>query len=68
MSDTQLPGRVTDLEVKFSFLEEHVVQQDREIMKLRTQVEKQAAEIERLRADTEGEGISIRGDERPPHY
>ncbi len=68
MIPTELAVRITDLEVKFSFVEEHVAQQDREILKLRTQVEKQTEELERLRAENNGDGITIRGDERPPHY
>lgn len=60
--------RLTDLEIKFSFLEEHIAQQDREILKLRTLAEKLAGEIERLREVNGGDGPVIRGDERPPHY
>ncbi len=64
----ELPDRVTDLEMKFSFLEEHVAQQDREILKFRTLLEKQTAEVERLRDAVGGDGLTVRGDERPPHY
>jgi uncharacterized coiled-coil protein SlyX len=64
----ELDARITDLEVKFSFVEEHVAQQDREILKLRTQIEKQAEELERLRSENNGDGLSVRGEEKPPHY
>lgn len=60
--------RITDLEVKFSFLEEHVTQQDREILKLRSQVERLTAELERLQESQDGAGFTIRPDEKPPHY
>ena len=63
----ELADRLTDLEVKFSFLEEHVTQQDREILKLRSHVEKQTEELDRLKAENDGDS-SIRGDEKPPHY
>lgn len=68
MLENELIARITDLEIKFSFIEEHVAQQDREILKLRTLLEKQTEELERLRGENGAEGMNIRGDERPPHY
>ena len=68
MNETEAQSRITDLEMKFSFLEEHVTQQDREILKLRSQIDKLVEETERLRAENGGDGIFVRGDERPPHY
>lgn len=68
MSETELLERVTDLEVKFSFLEEHVAQQDREILKLHILLEKQTQELERWRAENIGDNMVVRGDEPPPHY
>ena len=63
-----LSERIVDLEIKFSFIEEHAVQQDREMLKMRTQLEKLQEEIERLRAAGNGSEMGIRGDEKPPHY
>lgn len=60
--------RLTDLEVKFAFLEEHIVQQDREILALSTLLKKQTAELEKFRAEHFGEGLNVRDEERPPHY
>ncbi len=68
MSDFTSDERITDLQVKFSFLEEHITQQDREILKLRSQVERLASDIERLQESQEGSGFTIRPDEKPPHY
>lgn len=60
--------RLTDLEVKFAFLEEHIVQQDHEIYDLRTRLEKQTAELGKLREENLGGGLNVRENERPPHY
>lgn len=60
--------RLTDLEVKFAFIEEHIVQQDREILALRTLLEKQTAELEKIRAEHIEAGMNVREEERPPHY
>lgn len=60
--------RLTALEVKFAFLEEHIVQQDREIYDLRTRLEKQIAELGKLREENLGGGLNVRENERPPHY
>ncbi|HEY5894153.1 MAG TPA: SlyX family protein [Chthoniobacterales bacterium] len=70
MSDepAELEGRFVDLEMKISFLEEHVLQQDREILKLRDQVEKLAAELAQVASSTGETPIKLLGDERPPHY
>ena len=68
MSEIESQERITGLEMKFSFLEEHVTQQDREILKLRSQIHKLVEEIERVKSENGSDGISIRGDERPPHY
>lgn len=68
MNEDLLASRITDLEVKFSFIEEHVTQQDREILKLRTQMEKQSEELLRIKAESNSDSPMIRGDERPPHY
>ena len=68
MSDSDSAKRLTNLEMKFAFIEEHIALQDREILKLRTQIEKQIADLERLKAEQDGDHLTIRGDERPPHY
>lgn len=61
-------ARLTDLEVKFAFLEEHILQQDREILHLRALLEKQTAGLAHLRAELGADGLRVRDDERPPHY
>lgn len=61
-------GRFVDLEMKISFLEEHVLQQDREILKLRGHVEKLAAELEQVMSVSRETPIKPIGEERPPHY
>jgi len=68
MEPNSLSERITDLEVKFSFVEEHIHQQDREILALRTKIERQTEELERLRSENAGDGLNISGDEKPPHY
>lgn len=68
MTSPDCDARLTDLEVKFAFLEEHIVQQDREIHALRLLLEKQTAELGKLREEHLGDGMNVREDERPPHY
>ena len=68
MTSPDSDERLTDLEVKFAFLEEHIVQQDREILALRGLLEKQTSELEKIRAEHIGEGMNVRDEERPPHY
>ena len=65
---TRSDERLTELETRFAFLEEHVVQQDREILDLRALLEKQTAELLKLRTELGADGLSVRDDERPPHY
>lgn len=60
--------RQIDLEIKFAYLEEHVRQQDREMLKLRDQVDKMAGELQRLRSEQDSAGMPLREGERPPHY
>lgn len=68
MTSPDPDARLTDLEVKFAFLEEHVAQQDREIHQLRLRLEKQTVELGKLRDEHVGDGMNVREDERPPHY
>lgn len=68
MNSPDPDNRLTDLEVKFAFLEDHIVQQDREILAVRTLLEKQTAELEKIRVEHIGEGLNVRDEERPPHY
>jgi uncharacterized coiled-coil protein SlyX len=68
MHEPDLTARMTDLEMKFSFLEEHVSQQDREMLKLRNLLDRQTEALDRLRETQGGDSFQVRGDERPPHY
>jgi len=68
MEHPDLEARQVALEMQFSFLEEHVGQQDREILRLRDQVQRLQEEIIRLRDAQEGGGMPLQEGERPPHY
>ncbi|MDR2983168.1 MAG: SlyX family protein [Puniceicoccales bacterium] len=64
-----LVARVRELEIKISFLENHVEAQDREMLEQSRQFDLLKAEVKRLRelsSDQGSEGFPA--NEKPPHY
>ncbi len=66
MSDLQ----IQDLQIKLTFLERHIEEQDRVIYSMQSDLEKLRKEVERLkeRADVNSGGGDMPANERPPHY
>ena len=64
MSDTH-DHRLTDLEVRYTYLERHVRELDHVIIELRAQVDRLQRELKELRHTDEP---SDPGNEKPPHY
>jgi uncharacterized coiled-coil protein SlyX len=71
-------GRILELEIKLSFLEKHVEEQDRAMLSYYRQIERLEREVKRL-AETVATGGARREsgatgedrlweNERPPHY
>lgn len=66
--------RLRELEIKISFLENHVAQQDRAMMELTRALDRAERSLNRLAesvksGDAAGpSGPASPGDERPPHY
>lgn len=58
-----------ELEYKITFLERHVQEQDRELMKMRKELDQQAKLIEQLRNRLPKESDHIDAShQKPPHY
>ena len=66
MSDLQ----IQDLQIKQTFLERHIEEQDRVIYAMQTEIEKLRKDIETLkqRADSSSDGNDMPANEKPPHY
>ncbi len=64
MSDSALQK----LETKIAFLERHVEEQDRVILKLRKTLDALELEMEQIKANLQESGGSEPANERPPHY
>jgi uncharacterized coiled-coil protein SlyX len=61
---------IQDLETKIAFIERHIEEQDRIILKLRQQVETIVQELSQLKTKLQESADSSTEipDERPPHY
>ncbi|MDQ8185925.1 SlyX family protein [Pelagicoccus sp. SDUM812002] len=66
MSDLQ----IQDLQIKQTFLERHIEEQDRVIYAMQSELEKIRKEIESLkqRAESTSDGSDMPANEKPPHY
>ncbi len=66
MSDLQ----IQDLQIKQTFLERHIEEQDRVIYSMQSDLEKLREEVERLkqRTDENSGGNDMPANEKPPHY
>ncbi|MDQ8182363.1 SlyX family protein [Pelagicoccus sp. SDUM812005] len=66
MSDLQ----IQDLQIKQTFLERHIEEQDRVIYAMQAELGKLAKEIQNLkaRADSNSDGDDMPANEKPPHY
>jgi uncharacterized coiled-coil protein SlyX len=66
MSDLQ----IQDLQIKQTFLERHVEEQDRVIYAMQSELAKLRKEIETLKeqASANSEGSDMPANEKPPHY
>lgn len=66
MSDLQ----IQDLQIKQTFLERHIEEQDRVIYTMQSAIENLRKEVERLKERTEAnsEGSDMPANEKPPHY
>ena len=61
-------ARIRELEIKVTFLENHIEAQDREMLAQSQRLDKILQELKRLRdASATGEN-TFPADERPPHY
>lgn len=61
---------IEDLQIKLSFLERHIEEQDKVMLSLRATIEKLAKRLSTLetRSDNASAPGSLPADERPPHY
>lgn len=64
------PNPLARLEERYSFLEQHVTEQDKALLELVNEVKTLRQEIARLRGDleTDRDAPGPSADERPPHY
>lgn len=60
--------RLTDLEVRYTYLERTVRELDQVVIGLRLQVERLQRELSDLRATVEGASEGNPANEKPPHY
>ena len=65
---SELPAK--EIESKIAFLERHIEQQDKEILKMRESLEKVLLDLESLKSSAQhsSQQNSDPGTERPPHY
>ena len=67
--DSPYSSRIQKLEEELTFLDEHVSQQDQEILNLQKKIEKTVLELKELREHLQSGSLSTTsGDEKPPHY
>ncbi|MEM9159586.1 MAG: SlyX family protein [Verrucomicrobiota bacterium] len=62
---------IQDLEVKISFLERHVEEQDRVILELRQEIDLMKSELLKVKETLESKSDTAEtspAEERPPHY
>lgn len=62
---------IQELETKFAFLERHVEEQDRVILKMQQKIDVLEEKVEKLedaQNQSQGNSNSQAIDERPPHY
>ncbi|EDY80618.1 SlyX superfamily [Verrucomicrobiia bacterium DG1235] len=63
---------IQDLQIKQTFLERHIEEQDRVLYAMQNQIDKLQRKIEqmetRLDSSTNSDNASMPADERPPHY
>jgi len=62
---------IQNMEIKISYLERHVEEQDKEILRLNQEIALVAKELTRLKGKFESQQDSKNDapvDERPPHY
>lgn len=60
--------RLTDLEVRYTYLERTVRELDQVVIGLRSQVERLQRELSDVRATVQGASESNPANEKPPHY
>jgi SlyX protein len=65
---TPSEDRLTQLEIKASFLEDQVEQLDAVVARQQQQIELLARELRQLREQSTAPSLGAVGDERPPHY
>ncbi len=63
-----MEDRLTQLEIKASFLEDQVEQLDVVVARQQQQIELLARELKKLREQSPPPSLGAVGDERPPHY
>lgn len=66
MSDLQ----IQDLQIKQTFLERHIEEQDRVIYAMQSELERLRRDIESLKeqASAKSDGNDLPADQKPPHY
>lgn len=69
MEDDDTAGRLRELEIKVTFLENHVEAQDRVMLEQGRLLDRLTRELQRLR-DTalSAKDDALPADEKPPHY
>jgi uncharacterized coiled-coil protein SlyX len=61
--------QIRKLEEDITFLDNHVIQQDKEILTIQQKLDKTIKELKELRGHFESGGLtSGNADEKPPHY
>jgi uncharacterized coiled-coil protein SlyX len=60
--------RLTDLEVRYSYLERTVTELDGVILELKARVERLQKAVAEIRASELDEGLLAAPNEKPPHY
>ena len=62
-------SRIQELEEQLTFLDEHITQQDQEIMNLQKKLDKTIQELKQLREYFQSGALSTgTADEKPPHF
>lgn len=68
-ADPSYAKQIRKLEEDLTFLDDHVIQQDKEILAIQQKLDKSIEELKELRSHFESGGLTTgNADEKPPHY
>jgi len=68
-ADPSYAKQIRKLEEDLTFLDDHVVKQDKEILRIQQKLDKSIQELKELRGHFESGGLTAGNeDAKPPHY